>query len=92
MATEIIQQNWRKARKKHKCYLCGATINKGETYMWQKLVGDYHYEIKTCKFCYDNIIPTVWEEERIRDRFDPTLYPEDANIGLATSQQKKTPH
>lgn len=73
----LLDEKWRKARKQHRCEYCRQVISPGETYRWQKLVDDCHYEIKTCKFCYDNVISTVWEEEQIGNRFDPTLYPED---------------
>lgn len=46
MSTEILNQGWRKARKKHICDWCGEAIEKGE---------EYH-----CQTCVDNTSREIW--------------------------------
>ena len=51
---EIIDYKSRTARKAHTCFLCGAAIEKGESYEWQKNKhNDQLYEIKVHKKCAD---------------------------------------
>lgn len=77
MATEIVQQNWRKARKEHKCYLCGVTIHKGETYMVEKTLYDDFYDgpefytIKFCAPCWNDVLPEVIRELEDGDELEP---------------------
>ena len=47
----LLDEKWRKARKNHVCDMCHGVIPRGETYHWEKYVGDGLYELKTCNPC-----------------------------------------
>ncbi len=51
---QVYVSNLRKARKTHKCYECGNTINKGEKYEYVSSIYDgIPSNFKTCFLCYD---------------------------------------
>ena len=56
----LLDEKTRRARKPHECYACGAVINPGEEYCWEKYVNcDGHNELKSCLAC-DMAFPEVW--------------------------------
>ena len=56
----LLDEKTRRARKPHECYACGAVINPGEEYFWEKYVNcDGLYELKSCLAC-DMAFPEVW--------------------------------
>lgn len=57
----LLDEKTRRARKPHECYACGATINPGEEYYWEKYVNcDGLYELKSCLVC-DMAFSEVWD-------------------------------
>lgn len=58
---ELLSEKYRKARKDHKCNLCGGHIQKGETYRWSKNVYDGTiYEWHEHKNCSE-VCGAIWD-------------------------------
>ena len=59
----VFKEDWRTARKQHKCCECGASIALGEHYHFAKGKWDGEwYEYKTCERCADlrKTLSAVW--------------------------------
>jgi len=68
----MVKQTDNRARIKHECYECGRTINVGEKYRYEAMVGDGDLEVyKICHdclslrdafFCYGWYYGEIWHE------------------------------
>ena len=73
---EIISDGVRKARKDHKCDLCGEVIPKGTTYYWQKDIYDgAFYEWHEHEKCRE-IARDIWDYADPDEGMDEELFQE----------------
>lgn len=63
----------RTARKHHKCTYCGESLNKGDSYQFQKGIGDNGwFETKMHPECFSDFCASGWEEYTLYGNDRPT--------------------